>query len=253
MEKLCIICRGWFLLFYCPPHAVYVHINFPTPCSADSALLLLLLLFLYLYVHPHVPSILFSLHAHVSVLVSWKNFPLDIFQHCMGFSLPSTEHVENIINFISYAFTLLNSALAAHILLPANFELTLKYHLFDTHRNESKIKEEQNKNKESRKSFFFSIFWHFPKAKFCNVVSVEWVEKSFSLKLNNHTNTDRWQTIGILYLYTIVLCANFHHRDVMKILPWNQFCCVWWLLCTFDVWLSLEFLLLKILSKIIQD
>jgi hypothetical protein len=100
MEKLCIMLGGWL---YCPHDCMYCTHKFSNPlCSADftERCCCCCYYFVYtFYVHPHVPSsILCFLFSCAPVLVSWKNFPLDIPQMCMG---TLTEHVENIINFIS--------------------------------------------------------------------------------------------------------------------------------------------------------
>lgn len=101
---------GWFSLpFRCPPHVVCTH-KFSNPLfCADSALLLLLILFRYLLCPPSrtIHSVFSVFGVLVTLLALWnrKLSTLDTLQLCMGFELPSTEHVENIINFISYGLT----------------------------------------------------------------------------------------------------------------------------------------------------
>lgn len=139
---------------YCPPHD-YIHINFPTLvfCRFLLTLLLLLLFLVYtFYVHPHVPSsILCFLFSCAAVVVSWKNFPLDTPQMCMGFL---TEHVENIINFISLRFS--------YHLLPT---LLLPFSLL------SRTKTSFRSTENERKLFHFLTFLEI---KFCKVILFGW-------------------------------------------------------------------------------
>ena len=96
------------LAFHCPPHIVCTH-KFSNPLfcvpNRHYCCCCYYYYFVTFYVHPHVPSILFF-SALVFVLVTFLS--IFLFQLCMGFCcsvLPSTEHVENIINFISYGLT----------------------------------------------------------------------------------------------------------------------------------------------------
>lgn len=136
--------------------------KFSNPLFCRFGIIVVVVIFVPLYVHPHVPSILFSLHAHVLVLVRWKNFPLDIFQLCMGFStLYWACRKYNQFYFVRAHSTALGSCYPlSPLLLPAR--ATLKY-LFDTRR------------KREQESGNFSIFWHFPKMKFRNAAFYGWV------------------------------------------------------------------------------
>lgn len=88
--------------FYCPPHIVCTH-KFSNPLFCRIRIIVVVIIS-YLYVHPHVPSILFSLLMR-TWLCWWlgKTFLSILFNSVWVSTL--TEHVENIINFISYGLT----------------------------------------------------------------------------------------------------------------------------------------------------
>ena len=113
----CVLCAEGGFYFFTVRRILYVHINFPTPCSADSVLLLLLLLF-YTFMSTltyHPFCFLFSCaHACVGEL---EKLSSRYFSNVCRF-LPLTEHVENIINFISYGLTPHLSVFAAHFSEP---------------------------------------------------------------------------------------------------------------------------------------
>jgi hypothetical protein len=165
------MCWGWFLL---SAAWLYVHINFPTPCVLPISLDVVAVVVTF-YVHPHVHSVFSLLMRTALVLVSLKNFPLDIPQMCMGFTL--TEHVENIINFISLRFS-------SHIV--SHFKPTLFSPFLPSSRTKTSPFDLPKMNWEK-----FSIFWHFWKWNFVKLFLLDKFagERIFSKTKYQHIHT----------------------------------------------------------------
>lgn len=178
----CVLCAEGGFYFFTVRRILYVHINFPTPCSALLLMLLLLFRTFMSTLTYHPFCFLFSCAR--CCVGELEKLSSRYFSNVYGFLYPHWAcRKYNQFYFVRAHSTPLASRCPL-------FRATLKYFFFDSTRSEQEKQKIEN----------FSIFWHFPKMKFCNVVSVGWVEGS-SGKLNNRTYTGRWQTIGNLFLH----------------------------------------------------